>query len=338
MDKEVPGLSEDTYREALTHAMYRINRQQAELTWLNDGKPLRGNVTGVRCFLGGKIPFSELTLKCVIGAGTFAEVYFGHWTGTVIAIKQLKLKSMTKRRLQSFGQEMEDVCNMETHPNILRFIGYCDASPNLCVLMEYMPMTLYDVIHIRDDIELDENERIDVIRQICEGLYFLHGKDRCHRKLTSKNVLLNYRKGKPCEVKVSDYCLELMLNSLSLKSSHVRGTYEQRASLPRYSAPEVLRGEILGDKTEQLKADIWSLAIVVHELIYDQEPYYNMNLEDLIIKVGKNGERPSDPPEITLEEPVAITLTLALSLDPQNRPRVEYMTRKFNAFDRIYRN
>jgi hypothetical protein len=47
---------------------------------------------------------------------------------------------------------------------IVKFIGASVVTPNLCILIEYMQMSLFDALHMKDDVEFSEKEKITIIQ------------------------------------------------------------------------------------------------------------------------------------------------------------------------------
>ncbi|KAG7381480.1 hypothetical protein PHYPSEUDO_005983 [Phytophthora pseudosyringae] len=104
------------------------------------------------------------------------------------------------------------------HPNIVQFLGVVTPSdqvqsdappPNECVVMEHLPISLYDVLH-RDHVSLSRREIALIAIQILQGLLFLHRKEQslgiC---LTSKKVMLDGANG----IKLRRFGLEFVLRS-----------------------------------------------------------------------------------------------------------------------------
>ncbi|WAR19725.1 Y9955-like protein [Mya arenaria] len=331
---DIPGISEDTYKVAFEQALYRINRQKEELDWLKSKKSFENqNLTGMS-FFKGRLPYKELDLRSQIGEGNFGDVFFGEWMGSVLAIKKLREK-MTNKRLKDFSKEMDLICGT-SHPNIVRYMGYCDERPDICIVMEYMSMTLYDALHLRHDIDFNNKERLQIIQQMCEGMKYLHSKDMPHADLKPKNVLLNYKKGKECVAKLSDFGLRQVKINVDTTSSAAGAKITHKSAIPRYSAPEVLSGEIL-KIPDMMKADIWSLALLLHEVLYDEEPYFDMSYKTLLQEVGAKGVTPKGPSDVRIDHTVSVTQKRALSLNPADRPDITYMCGILKEIDSIYK-
>lgn len=92
------------------------------------------------------IEYLELNVKHEIGVGNFSRVYKGFWKGKEVAIKKLNPKKNKDQEtnLKEFKSEVEILGSL-SHPNLVTLFGYC-SSP-MCLVMEYLPKTLYDLIH-----------------------------------------------------------------------------------------------------------------------------------------------------------------------------------------------
>ncbi|KAF1795804.1 Armadillo-type fold [Phytophthora cactorum] len=124
---------------------------------------------------------------------------------------KLELWSVTLETLQQFVAPYP-------HPNIVQFLGVVTPSEQVqsdapplteCVVMEYLPISLYDVLH-RDLVSLSRREIALIAIQILRGLLFLHRKHQSFGGcLTSKKVMLDRSNG----VKLRRFGLEFVLRS-----------------------------------------------------------------------------------------------------------------------------
>ncbi|WAR20725.1 STY17-like protein [Mya arenaria] len=245
------------------------------------------------------------------------------WMDNVLAIKELRGVKMDQKRVRAFSAEMELICGI-AHPNIVRYIGFCDESPNISIIMEYMSMTLYDALHLRHDIDFTDNERLQIIRQMCEDM-------------TPKQVLLNYQNGKDCVAKLSAFGLSKIKNNVDMTSSVAGAKTNQKSAIPRYSAPEVLSGEIL-KIPDIMKADIWSLALLLHEVIFEEEPYFDMSYKTLLKEVGTKGVTPKGLSDVHTDDTVSVAQKRALSFNPAKRPDITYICQILKDIDNIYKD
>ncbi|XP_045184698.2 uncharacterized protein LOC123542769 [Mercenaria mercenaria] len=205
--------SDETMVEAFGQAICQYNRGVLELSWqrqseMPDRRPKTLQAV-LEDYVGKNIPFSDLTLHKKIGHGGFGDVYFGHCFNSVVAIKKLKETKLSPKEINNFAMEIMNFCSLE-HPNIVKFIGACTEVPNICIVMEYMQMSLYEAIHVRNDVDFTDTERTSIVKQTCNGVKYLHASRIAHCDLKSLNILLNYEEGELYEVKITDFGLSMV--------------------------------------------------------------------------------------------------------------------------------
>ncbi|XP_052766094.1 uncharacterized protein LOC128207294 [Mya arenaria] len=320
------GISENGYLELFDQAVYRLNRQNEEMEW----KKAHGAKPKTRASLltnfQESIPFSELSLspEKKIGEGTFGEVFLTEWNGSAVAVKKLKVTQFSKRLEDDFKREILTFSALD-HPSIVKFLGACVERPNFCIVMEYMQMSLYDALHTVPDITFTETERLDIITDVCKGIQYLHCERIAHCDLKTLNILINYTEGKTCIAKITDFGLSLVKNSTQSGTSSRGGAIVCYAGTPRYSAPEVLRGEML-KASDMMKADIWSLGLVIFETIFDEEPFYNLSLIQLKKQVGEKRLKPEINDDIIVNPDVMAALFQTWRNAPRDRIDIGELT------------
>ncbi|KAH0606057.1 uncharacterized protein H6S33_004514 [Morchella sextelata] len=105
-----------------------------------------------------------------------------------------------------------------------------------------------------------------ITRQILEGLVILHGEGICHRDLKPQNILVASRI--PLHIKIADFGTSKRAENTVLRT--MLGT-------PAYSAPE-LTASSMSQFTNAL--DIWSLGILVHEVLTSKRPFFDQAAYD----------------------------------------------------------
>ena len=260
------------------------------------------------------IPYSsELCLdKKKIGRGGFGKVYAGLWHGTPITYKKLLLQQLSKKLKQSFENEVTVLSTLE-HPNTVKMFGVVTEEGYRGIVMERLVRTIYQAVFV-DEAEFTAEKKKQIVNQIASGLAYLHtsgSKENiiAHRDLKSANVLLD----RGDNAKLADFGLSALKNATeSSRSEAVPGCQ----GTPRYSAPEVLRGEILSIK-QHLQADIYSLGVTVFEIMVEKEVYEDLSLRQLEANVGRGTMR---PPTDTLSRPVTQLLSSCWNGDAKSRP------------------
>lgn len=313
------------------------SRNEQVLEWQREsGETTSKPTTSVELlddFKGPIIDFNELTLKKKIGFGSFGEVYFAEWQNTVVAVKKLRVHKVTTRKMDAFKREVSLFHQLD-HPNIVLFLGACTVSPDLAIVMEYMQCSLFDALHYGSlQRELSETDKINIILQSSKGVEYLHRHDIAHCDIKSSNVLLDISKQDELIVKLTDFGLSMIKNET--ESSLSNADFVKNAGTPRYSAPEVLRGELLDAKAMK-KTDMYSLSLVVYEVCYEGEPFFDLNYNQMRTHVGQKGMTPEilDEPEVDcviLEE-----LSKCWDRDPDERPTATDFVKFFTRQDMIY--
>ncbi len=155
-----------------------------------------------------------------------------------------------------------------------RFIREAQAAaaldhPNICTIYEaekhegqaYIAMAYIEGQSLREKISkgpLDVEEAIEIAAQVAEGLEEAHNKGIIHRDIKSANIMVT-EKG---PAKIMDFGLaKVMGESLITKEAKTMGTVA-------YMSPEQARGEAV-----DRRSDIWSLGIVLYEMLSGQLPF-----------------------------------------------------------------
>jgi serine/threonine protein kinase len=155
------------------------------------------------------------------------------------------------------------------------------SHPNICVIHEvgedegrpYIAMEYVEGETLRDRVRegpLEPGEAVGLIDQVAAGLAEAHGKGIVHRDIKSANIMVT-AKGRS---KVMDFGLAKLRGGSSLtKSQTTVGTVA-------YMSPEQARGEDLDERT-----DIWSLGVVLYELLSGKLPFQGDHDQTLIYSI-----------------------------------------------------
>eukprot|EP00002_Diphylleia_rotans_P031378 TRINITY_DN6515_c0_g2_i1.p1 TRINITY_DN6515_c0_g2~~TRINITY_DN6515_c0_g2_i1.p1 ORF type:complete len:2286 (+),score=369.33 TRINITY_DN6515_c0_g2_i1:114-6971(+) len=230
--------------------------------------------------------FNELKFFELIGSGSFGEVYRGSWRGTDVAIKKILLMNLKDEVIASFQAEIEVMVELR-HPNILLYMSASVNTATPCIISEFMSQgSLYTILH-RPEVDLTVPKKIGFISGIAQGMHYLHSCNPpvWHRDLKSPNVLLDNK----WSVKLCDF-------GLSVLQGQKRIDEEGIGSIP-WIAPEVLDGQAYTDK-----ADVYSFAITIWEVLTRQEPYSDIESPlTVAVKVTMDKVRPPIPANIPPE-------------------------------------
>ncbi|KAI9199974.1 hypothetical protein LWI28_000959 [Acer negundo] len=211
-----------------------------------------------------------------IASGSCGDLYRGVYFGQDVAVKILRSEHLNDALEDEFAQEVAILREVQ-HRNIVRFIGACTKSPHLCIVTEYMPKgSLYDYLHKNHNV-LKLSQLLRFAVDVCRGMEYLHQNNIIHRDLKTANLLMDTNNG----VKVADFGVARFQNQGGVMTAET-GTY-------RWMAPEVINHQPYDQK-----ADVFSFAIVLWELVTAKVPYDTMTPLQAALGV-RQGLRPDIP-------------------------------------------
>lgn len=207
-----------------------------------------------------------------LGRGTYGSVYKARREsdGNAYAVKVVNLASLNHREIEDSVNEIRLMASFQS-PFIIRFYeAFCD-NKRLCIVTEYS--RLGDLAHLLDRRKkkgkpLKEEVIWCYFLQLLKGLQTLHSAGVVHRDLKSANILLSA----PDLVKIADLGVSTVLRTRQLARTQI-GT-------PLYLAPEVWKR-----RPYDQKCDMWSLGVLLYEMMTFSYPFIGRSTSDLAQKV-----------------------------------------------------
>ena len=205
------------------------------------------------CSLGNYYYYRE-----PIGYGSFSIIYkgFTYDTQTPIAVKKIT-KVIDKKY---FLNEIETMKKLN-HPNILKIYDVVNTKDNTYLILEYCnggdlqsyikkKYTKYDLLYLKE---------------ILIAIEELYKNNILHRDIKPQNILIHNH-----SIKISDFGFSKNL----IGENELMQTY---CGSPLYMAPELIYGS-----NYNFKSDIWSLGVILYELVTKKHPYPVTNREELL--------------------------------------------------------
>lgn len=223
--------------------------------------------------------------------------------------KQVILK---RRQVAELGKAKDmlneyEVLKKLQHPNIIGCYGYFWEfdSQSLYIVLEYANRgDLHTELQVRRELgeHFSNDEVWDIFGQVLLGLAHMHSKGIVHRDVKSLNLLLT----DTGHVKVGDFGVSRMMSDQTLYLNSFYGT-------PLYLSPELVAGQPYSQTT-----DVWSLGVVLYELLSLQPPFNGACLQDVISAVLRGQYSPI--PRFRPAEFEALVAEL-LTREPHRRPK-----------------
>jgi serine/threonine protein kinase len=227
-----------------------------------------------------------------LGAGGMGEVYLAEdlKLGRKVAIKILSEAYTTNRdRLSRFEQEA--CCFALNHPNILTIHEVGNENGRHFIATEHI-----DGVTLRrkmSESPLEIREILDIAVQVGSALEEAHAAGIIHRDIKPDNVMVR-RNG---YVKVLDFGLAKLTESSTDRTpsdgeASTRVMVQTDAGVvmgtSHYMSPEQARG-----KPVDARSDIWSLGVVIYEMVAGKPPFEGENFDDVIVRSPEGAITPS---------------------------------------------
>ncbi|MBN6150541.1 serine/threonine protein kinase [Xanthomonas sp. AmX2] len=204
-------------------------------------------------------------LERPLGEGGMGQVWLAQRADGLyqrqVALKLLRPGYADANLRLRFTREREILARLE-HPNLARLLDAgiaADGQPYLALAyVEGEPLTDYC-----QRLRLPVSARLQLFLQVCKVVSHAHANLIVHRDLKPSNILVNA----DGEVRLLDFGIAKLLDADADAEAHPRT--EVRAFTLHYAAPEQVRGEPISTLT-----DVYSLGVVLYELLTDQKPYY----------------------------------------------------------------
>ena len=255
-------------------------------------------------FTPGQIIADRYRVVALAGRGGMGEVYRAEdlKLSQIVAIKFLPPSlSNDASALARFHSEVR-IARQVSHPNVCRVfdIGDIDGIPFLT--MEYVDGEDLASL-VRRIGRLSSDKAIEIARQVCAGLAAAHERGVIHRDLKPANLMLDSG-GK---IRITDFGLAAIAASLD-------GT-DVRAGTPAYMAPEQLEG-----KEVTLKSDLYSLGLVLYEILTGKRAFNATTLPELMKQ--RDSTLPANPSTLVrdLDPLIERVILRCLEKDPAQRP------------------
>ncbi|KAK7987464.1 hypothetical protein PG989_007779 [Apiospora arundinis] len=274
-------------------------------------------------FLAGESWDDNKWMKgALIGQGSFGSVYLALHavTGELLAVKQVEAPSpgansqndaRKKSMIEALKREISLLRDLR-HPNIVQYLGCSSSTEHLNIFLEYVPGGSVQTM-LNSYGALPEPLVRSFVRQILDGLSYLHNQEIIHRDIKGANILVD-NKG---TIKISDFGISKKLEATNILNGAAANKH--RPSLQGsvfWMAPEVVK-----QTSYTRKADIWSLGCLVVEMMTGTHPFPDCSQLQAIFKIGGGRASPTIPDTASPEAVEFLNQTF--ELDHNLRPSAD---------------
>lgn len=273
----------------------------------------------------GRVLDGRFRLTKMIGRGGMGTVYkaIHIQMDRVCAIKLVPPVSNDKEAaLARFRREARMSSRIDS-PNAITIYDFGEAEPGLLYLaMEYIEgVTLADVLNHEFTLPLDRV--VSITTQIANALAAAHSLGIVHRDLKPSNIML-MDKGGLDVVKVLDFGIAKSINEINDDPLTQTGTL---LGTPTYMSPEQVLGESVTSKT-----DVYSLAVIVYEMLARRPPFQGDNLRSLLMSRVTGEPRPLREVTPSIDAAVEKVVMSGLTRDQESRiPDVQTFAKALSA-------
>ncbi|KAJ6570710.1 kinase-like domain-containing protein [Mycena sp. CBHHK59/15] len=223
-------------------------------------------------------------------------------TGGTVMLKQIDLTRLSRK-----DSAVNEILAMKQslHPNIVNFIESYLIENNTSLLFLWIVTEYGDGSLLVDIIQhntMEEDQMARICLETCKGLEYLHSQNIIHRDIKSDNILVDSM----CRVKIMDFGFCAKLTDQNSKLTTMVGT-------SYWMAPEIVKQKEYG-----AKVDIWSMGIMVIEMIENEPPYLDEEPLKALYLIATNGTPTLRRPEMLSRELKGF-LAMCLCVDVKSR-------------------
>ncbi|XP_056004478.1 retinal guanylyl cyclase 2-like isoform X3 [Ostrea edulis] len=264
---------------------------------------------------------SEKSNRSLASLHEFAEFSeIARYKGDMVYVKEIKVKGFEmKGKLLSYLRTLRDI----RHENVNPLYGFLIDPLRPALVSEYCSRgSLWDVLK-NENIKLDWDFKVSLLTDTVRGLRFIQGSAiHCHGNLKSRNCIIDSR----WVLKLTDFGMPGFRECAKMTAN-----YDPEQLL--WTAPEHLRDPFPGMKGSE-KGDIYSLSIIMQEVILRQEPYamHEYKAKELIQRLRNPPPltRPKVSPQAAQPQYIVL-MKQCWTENPDHRPTIEEIYQQYKS-------
>ncbi len=242
-----------------------------------------------------------------LGRGSMGVVYqgFDPIIGRTVAIKTMLPEGLSPQEFEEYKARFQReamAAGILAHPNIITVYDFGEDSGVLYLAMEFLEGKSLEKI-VQEQTVLPIETILPIYDQVCSALDHAHRNKVVHRDVKPANIMI-LQNGL---VKVTDFGIAKMMAMGMTQAGQILGT-------PNYMSPEQVKGRQIDGRS-----DIFSLGVILYELITGEKPFGGQNITTVIYKIINENPIPPRELDASIHAGLSYVISKALAKNPDER-------------------
>jgi len=225
--------------------------------------------------------------------------------GRTVAIKTMLPQGLSSQEFEEYKARFQReamAAGILAHPNIITIYDFGDDNGVLYLAMEFLEGKSLETI-VQEQTVLPIEAILPIYDQICSALEHVHRNKIVHRDIKPANIVI-LQNGL---VKITDFGIAKIMSMGMTQAGQILGT-------PNYMSPEQVKGRDVDGRS-----DIFSLGVILYELVTGEKPFGGQNITTVIYKIIN--ENPIPPRELdgSIHAGLSYVISKALAKKPDER-------------------
>ncbi len=235
-----------------------------------------------------------------LGRGSMGIVYkgFDPVIGRTVAIKTMLPEGLSSQEFEEYKTRFQReamAAGILAHPNIITVYDFGEDNGVLYLAMEFLEGQSLETI-LQERTVLPIEIILPIYDQVCSALDHAHRNMIVHRDVKPANIMI-LQNGL---VKMTDFGIAKMMSMGMTQAGQILGT-------PNYMSPEQVKGRQIDGRS-----DIFSLGVILYELVTGEKPFGGQNITTVIYKIIH--ENPIPPLELDSSIPAGLSYIISKAL------------------------